>query len=110
MSDNLASAEVNIHLRARSQDRAIIDQAAELVGASRSQFMLASALKEAKTILLDQSNVRINSATGEIHLSFTAPDGSKVDKKYTAKPAGIGKSVQEIYTAGGLEKWVKERI
>lgn len=51
------TAEVNIHLRAREQDRQLIDQAAELVGANRSQFMLASALKEAKTILLDQSTL-----------------------------------------------------
>ena len=57
MTDNFAPAEVNIHLRARSQDRNIIDQAAELVGANRSQFMMTSALKEAKNILLDQSTI-----------------------------------------------------
>lgn len=49
------SAEVNIHLRARARDKKLIDQAAELVGSNRSQFMIASALKEAKNILLDQS-------------------------------------------------------
>jgi uncharacterized protein (DUF1778 family) len=53
-------AEVNIHLRARAQDRRLIDQAAELVGANRSQFMMASALKEAKNILLDQSTVFVD--------------------------------------------------
>jgi uncharacterized protein (DUF1778 family) len=51
------TAEVNIHLRARAQDKALIDQAAELSGANRSQFMLAAALKEAKNILLDQSTL-----------------------------------------------------
>ncbi len=56
-------AEVNIHLRARTQDRALIDQAAELVGANRSQFMLASALKEAKNILLDQTTIYADSKT-----------------------------------------------
>jgi uncharacterized protein (DUF1778 family) len=50
-------AEVNIHLRARAQDRSLIDHAAELVGANRSQFMLASALKEAKNVLIDQSTI-----------------------------------------------------
>jgi uncharacterized protein (DUF1778 family) len=50
-------AEVHIHLRARSQDKNLIDQAAEMVGANRSQFMMASALKEAKNILLDQSTL-----------------------------------------------------
>ncbi|MGO8739364.1 type II toxin-antitoxin system TacA family antitoxin [Rhodoblastus sp.] len=54
---NSQTAEVNIHLRARETDRALIDRAAELVGANRSQFMLASAIKEAKNVLLDQSTI-----------------------------------------------------
>ena len=58
-----AIAEVNIHLRARTQDRVLIDQAAELVGANRSQFMLASAIKEAKNILLDQSTIYADAKT-----------------------------------------------
>ncbi len=53
-------AEVNIHLRARTQDRELIDQAAELVGSNRSQFMIASALKEAKNVLLDQSTIHLD--------------------------------------------------
>jgi uncharacterized protein (DUF1778 family) len=53
-------AEVNIHLRARAEDKNIIDQAASLIGANRSQFMLASALKEAKNILLDQSTIHLS--------------------------------------------------
>jgi len=57
------TAEVNIHLRARTQDKKLIDQAAELVGANRSQFMLASALKEAKNILLDQSTIYADAKT-----------------------------------------------
>ncbi len=50
-------AEVNIHLRARAQDRDLIDQAAELAGLNRSHFMLACALKEAKSVLLDQTSI-----------------------------------------------------
>ena len=57
MRDQATTAEVNIHLRARLGDRALIDQAAELVGANRSQFMMVSALKEAKNVLLDQSTI-----------------------------------------------------
>ncbi len=53
-------AEVNIHLRARAQDRMLIDQAAELLGANRSQFMMASAIKEAKKILLDQTSFYVD--------------------------------------------------
>ena len=56
-------AEVNIHLRARAQDRMLIDRAAELLGANRSQFMLASALKEAKNVLLDQTTLYVDSKT-----------------------------------------------
>ena len=56
-------AEVNIHLRARTQDRILIDQAAELVGANRSQFMMASAIKEAKNVLLDQSTLSVDART-----------------------------------------------
>ena len=60
MATSSPTAEVNIHLRARAQDREIIDQAAELVGANRSQFMLASALKAAKDVLLDQTSVFVD--------------------------------------------------
>jgi uncharacterized protein (DUF1778 family) len=63
MKENSAVAEVNIHLRARTRDRNLIDQAAELVGANRSQFMMSSALKEAKNILLDQSTIYADSKT-----------------------------------------------
>lgn len=63
MRENVTVAEVNIHVRARTQDRNLIDQAAELVGANRSQFMMASALKEAKNILLDQSTIYANAET-----------------------------------------------
>jgi uncharacterized protein (DUF1778 family) len=63
MKEQSNIAEVNIHLRARMQDREIIDQAAELVGANRSQFMMASALKEAKNVLLDQSTIYADSQT-----------------------------------------------
>jgi uncharacterized protein (DUF1778 family) len=57
MADTAAPAETNIHLRARAQDRQLIDYAAELTGTNRSQFMLASALKEAKNVLLDQTTI-----------------------------------------------------
>jgi uncharacterized protein (DUF1778 family) len=53
-------AEINIHLRARAEDKNIIDQAAGIIGANRSQFMLATALKEAKNILLDQSTIHVD--------------------------------------------------
>ncbi len=57
MTQTSATADINIHLRARAEDKNLIDQAAELVGSNRSQFMMASALKEAKNVLLDQTTV-----------------------------------------------------
>jgi uncharacterized protein (DUF1778 family) len=60
MKTEYGPAEVNIHLRAKAHDRNLIDQAAELLGANRSQFMLASALKEAKNVILDQTSVYVN--------------------------------------------------
>ena len=63
MPQHSTTAEVNIHLRARTQDKDLIDRAAALVGANRSQFMLASALKEAKNVLLDQSTIYADAKT-----------------------------------------------
>lgn len=56
-------ARVSIHLRACGRDKDLIDRAAELVGATRSQFMLSSAIKEAKKILLDQSTIHADAKT-----------------------------------------------
>jgi len=63
MARSSQAADANIHLRARPQDRKLIDRAAELSGANRSQFMLASALKEAKNVLLDQTTIYADAKT-----------------------------------------------
>jgi uncharacterized protein (DUF1778 family) len=63
-------AEVNIHLRAKAHDRLLIDQAAELVGSNRSQFMMASALKEAKNVILDQTSYHVDNQTFQKVLSL----------------------------------------
>lgn len=62
MGRQATTAEVNIHLRARARDRMLIDQAAELVGANRSQFMMASALNAARNVLLDQTTIHADAA------------------------------------------------
>ena len=63
MSTEHTTAEVNIHLRARAHDRLLIDHAAELLGSNRSQFMMASALKEAKNVILDQTSLYVDNQT-----------------------------------------------
>lgn len=60
MKSEHVTAEVNIHLRAKAYDRMLIDQAAEVLGSNRSQFMMASALKEAKNVLLEQTSLYVD--------------------------------------------------
>jgi len=43
-----------INLRARPEQRELIDQAAELLGKNRSDFMLEAACDKAQAVLLDQ--------------------------------------------------------
>lgn len=63
MKTQPVTAEVNIHLRARANDKLLIDQAAELLGSNRSQFMMASALKEAKKVILEQTSLYVDNDT-----------------------------------------------
>lgn len=79
MADQPIIAEVNIHLRARSQDRNLIDRAAELVGSNRSQFMMASAIKEAKNILLDQSTLYANAKTFQKVMDWMDAEATPVE-------------------------------
>ncbi len=64
------TAEVNIHLRARAHDKLLIDQAVELLGSNRSQFMMASALKEAKNVILEQTSIYVDNQTFQNVLSL----------------------------------------
>lgn len=57
------------------------------------------------SVVLDRSHIRIDSATGQVVLQI---DGQ--ERRYTTTPAGVGHAVQDIWTAGGLEAWVKARI
>lgn len=88
MSAPAATADVNIHLRARPQDRELIDRAAEVVGTNRSQFMLLAALSEARNVLLDQTIVRVDPET---HAQFVAaldaaPDSEGYRRLMNARP------------------------
>jgi uncharacterized protein (DUF1778 family) len=47
--------DVTINIRAKQSQRDLIDQAAEIQGKSRSEFMLESAYQKAQTVLLEQS-------------------------------------------------------
>ncbi len=49
-----AVRDVSINLRAKQQQRALIDRAAEALGKNRSDFMLEASCREAETVLLDR--------------------------------------------------------
>jgi uncharacterized protein (DUF1778 family) len=51
-----------INLRARPEQRDIIDQAARLLGKNRSDFMLEAACDRAQSVLLDQVFFRLDAA------------------------------------------------
>jgi uncharacterized protein (DUF1778 family) len=51
-----------INLRARPEQREIIDQAAQLLGKNRSDFMLEAACDKAQSVLLDQVFFRLDAA------------------------------------------------
>lgn len=49
-----------INLRALPEQRDLIDQAASLLGKTRSDFMLESSCERAQTVLLDQVHFRLD--------------------------------------------------
>ncbi len=51
-----------INLRAMPEQRDLIDQAAQLLGKNRSDFMLEAACDKAQTVLLDQVFFSLNEA------------------------------------------------
>lgn len=54
---------VTISIRAKARQRDLIDQAAERLGRSRSEFMLDVACREAEDILLDQAFFTVDETT-----------------------------------------------
>lgn len=49
-----------INLRAKPEQRDLIDQAAALLGKNRSDFMLEAACERAQAVLLDQVHFRLD--------------------------------------------------
>lgn len=49
-----------VQMRIDPVDRGLIDRAAELAGMNRSQFILAAARREAKSQILDQSEIWVD--------------------------------------------------
>ena len=60
-----AKEPVSINIRAKVHQRDLIDQAAERLGRSRSEFMLDAACRKAEEVLLAQTFFTVDAATFE---------------------------------------------
>jgi len=60
-----AKESVSINIRAKTRQRDLIDQAAEHLGRSRSDFMLDAACSKAEEVLLDQAFFTVDINTFE---------------------------------------------
>jgi len=54
---------ISINIRAKAGQRDLIDQAADRLGRSRSDFMLEASCREAQDVLLDQAFFTVNAST-----------------------------------------------
>ena len=55
--------DININIRAKRTQRDLIDQAAGLLGKTRSDFMLETACREAEDVLLDRRVFTLDAET-----------------------------------------------
>ncbi len=62
--------DATINLRARSEQRELIDQAARLIGISRSDFILGAACDKAQAILPDQLLFTLNDKNSSNSISY----------------------------------------
>ena len=63
LSPTKETLTVSINIRAKTKQRDLIDQAAEHLGRSRSDFMLEAACREAEAVLLDQAFFSVDAST-----------------------------------------------
>jgi uncharacterized protein (DUF1778 family) len=81
--------DININIRVKRTQRDLIDQAAELLGKSRSDFMLETACREAEDVLLDQCLFTLDAETFETFKALLDKPPSENPKlrKLMATPA-----------------------
>ncbi len=61
--------DISINLRARSEQRDLIDRAAEALGKNRSDFMLEASCEKAQSVVLDRTFFTLDDGA---HARFTA--------------------------------------
>ena len=74
MSKSQTNESVSLNIRAKIRQRDLIDQAAERLGRSRSEFMLEAACSKAEDVLLDQAIFTVDAGTFEkLHATLDEP-------------------------------------
>ena len=74
MRNTQVKESVSINIRAKVRQRNLIDQAAERLGRSRSDFMLDAACRQAEDVLLDQAFFTVNAGTFDtLQMLFEKP-------------------------------------
>jgi uncharacterized protein (DUF1778 family) len=63
MQHSQTNEAVSINIRAKANQRDLIDQAASRLGRSRSEFMLEVACREAEDVLLDKAFFAVDAGT-----------------------------------------------
>lgn len=63
MAQTQTKEAVSINIRAKAKQRDLIDQAANRLGRSRSDFMLEVSCREAEDVLLDQAFFSVDADT-----------------------------------------------
>ena len=88
MTDEPVGERVSIHILAKAWQRDLIDQAADRLCRSRSDFMLEASYREAQEVLLDQSLATMGSgAFGKFQklLDKPLPPNNELRKLLTMK-------------------------
>ncbi len=70
MMGSRETRDVTINIRAKQNQRDLIDQAAKIQGKSRSEFMLESSYQQATDVLLNQNLLRLDPAKFEQFLAL----------------------------------------
>jgi len=69
MTARISTREANIHIRARTADRELIDRAAEITGKTRSEFVMDTARREAEEVLREQRVFHLDASAWKTFMS-----------------------------------------
>ena len=83
----MTAIKVPIQIRARSEDRDLIDRAATVLGKTRSDFVMDSATTAASDVLLDQRKFYLNASDlAAVLAELDQPPSEKLVALLRSKP------------------------